>query len=359
MDVFRSTKIASSLPIIGVLLAIAGAYYVSRSQLRSSRPKAPSGLKQPVTEKYKIEARLWQDPFKAVYDHRQAKRTADKKDPCEPTIYQLSEQIDHFIKTDTANATNTLKVFVENVKATMKAAIQLHLLDQRRLHIMLIMVRDGNSAEDYERRLRNRYAVLTALRAHGMSAEDTQHICYFTDVYRREHGLTETVSGIDKIFPDKLEPVFFPYEWFECEELYPVTTKEWADDRPGKVLLIWLPESVFSEKPLTRLSQLIDALGRSRSKSGKIFSYDWSQNMGKNEFIKVDLIGPSYSGTLREMLREIAEIQNGSYQPNHVNNVKSKLKNLGIFSPWSTASPALLVDESFNVDQNTQNSPFI
>lgn len=354
MEAERQTKMASSLPIVGVLLVIAGAYCVSRSQLKSSRPEAPAGLKHPVTEKDKIEARLWQDPFKAVYDHRQAKRSEEKKDPCEPAVYQLSGQIDRLIKEYTASASNAVRGFVENVKAQLKPYVS----NKRLLHIMLIMVRDGSSAEDYERRLRNRYAILTALRACGMSAEDTKHIRYFTVASRQENDLTRGVSRIDEISHDSSELTVFPYEWFEREELYPVTIHEWADDRPERVLLIWLPECVFSKQPLTRLAQLIDALGRRRSNSSKSTSYDWAKNMGKDNIIEIDLIGPSHSGTLRAMLKEVAAIQSSNYEPEDTNtvDVKSKLEDLGIFSPWSTASPALLVDDSFNEDPNAQNS---
>ena len=69
MGAESQTKTASSLPVLGVLLVIAGAYYISQSQLKSSRPKAPAELGQVVTEQGMVKARLWQDPLKVTLDH--------------------------------------------------------------------------------------------------------------------------------------------------------------------------------------------------------------------------------------------------------------------------------------------------
>ena len=62
-------KTASPLPIIAILALLGGAYYASRSQLKSSRPEAPAGLTHAVSEKDKIDARLWQDPLKVACEH--------------------------------------------------------------------------------------------------------------------------------------------------------------------------------------------------------------------------------------------------------------------------------------------------
>ncbi len=66
MDSGGQKKMPSSLPVMAVLTIIGGAFLISRSPLKSSRPEAPAGLREPVADMDKIDARLWQDPLKVA-----------------------------------------------------------------------------------------------------------------------------------------------------------------------------------------------------------------------------------------------------------------------------------------------------
>ncbi|MCP4608369.1 MAG: hypothetical protein GY845_06610 [Planctomycetes bacterium] len=345
-------KTSSPLPIIAILAILGGAYYVSQSQLKSSRPEAPTGLSHAMSEKGKIDARLWQDPLKVACEHEKTfhgtEQTQDKNLEFEISplpskkiyIKQISDYVSDVnqISEDESNATESSKE--HSLKQVTK---RIRLIDETfrkgvntPVHILLTMVRDGISAEDHERRLRNRYAMVTALHSSGLVPEDPMHIQYFRLPWIERNELEEKVQNRYTEIPKIVEesnytsvPLIVPYEWFEQEEVYlsqPANTGE--DDRPKYVLLVWLPESAFSDNPLTRLAQVIEALGND-----------------PNSDSRVDMIGPSRSGTLRTMLSEAGKIDNNKDPVKNSNcvDVKSILDGLTIFSPWSTASPALLV----------------
>lgn len=341
MGAERQTKIASSLPIFAVLAMIGGAYYVSQSPLKSSRPEAPAGLREPVLEMDKIEARLWQDPLKAALDHEEAMqhdegKTQDKSGgrQCASThcVNQISEHINYLIsRTEQSREEKKDK---DNTNVPI-------------VHVLLTIGRDGTFAEDQERRLRNRYAMLTALGASGFAPEDSKHIQYFKlpwlDKKELEEMPDDEVPKIDDV-NSRPRPLVVPFEWCNRTELYPPERK---NECPEHALVIWLGESSFSDRPLTRLAQVIDAI---RHKD--------------NPKVKIDVIGPSRSTTLRAMLKEVDKCKD--YKPGRCGfvDVKSMLDGLTIFSPWSTASPVLLMDDDANCPSksnetaNCENSVF-
>ena len=314
-------KTTSPLSIIAILTVLGGAYYAYQSQLKSSRPEGPGGLTQSVLEKNKIKARLWQDPLKVALDHERAMHFENKD---EDKSYDLRSLAEHSLG---------------QIHARIAPMPQQSLDVNTTVHILLTMVRDGISAEDHERRLRNRYAMLTALHSSGLVPEDSMHIRYFRLPWIERNELEEKIvrygyNHIPKIGEDcncSSEQLIVPYEWFEKEELYLSRISGPDEDpRPENVLLVWLAESAFSHRPLTRLAQVIDAFSPADSNR-----------------VRIDMIGPSDSENLRTMLSEVEEIY---YSNNNANNsnfvdVNRMLEELTIFSPWSTVSPALLVKE--------------
>ena len=348
-------KTSSPLPIIAILAVLGGAYYASRSQLKSSRPEAPAGLTHAVSEKDKIDARLWQDPLKVACEHEKTMHGTEKSktdiniQQIKPTPWLNHERAIHAEEISKCDS-NVRESLPEHSLGHVTGRISFIRKERREgakpsLHILLTMVRDGISAEDHERRLRNRYAMVTALHSSGLVPEDATHIRYFrlpwierneigkksNDKYGRIPKIGQDCNSSSEplIVPYDSEPLIVPYEWFEKEEVYLSRISDTGeDDRPEHVLLVWLPESAFSNQPLIRLAQIIDALC-------------YTPNSG----IRIDMIGPSHSGTLRTMLSEIREIymDEASLADNNCIDVNLMLKDLTIFSPWSTASPALLV----------------
>ena len=301
MDTERQTKISSSLPFFAILALIGGALYVSQRPLESSRPEVPAGPRQPIGEEDKIEARLWQDPLKVALDHKQVMHVGRGYGTCtsEHRVDQVRDRITAHIRPNGQDAI---------------------------VHVLLTMVRSGPFAEDSERRLRNRYAMVTALHSSGFIPDDSEHITYFKLVWPTRNELERRIWQnqdpiIDAVQDKVSEPLILPYEWFE---------RRVDGSRRESVLVVWLSESAFYHRPLIRLAQIIDALSDA-----------------KHDNLKVSLIGPSYSGTLRAMIREIElfhsyKTQGEDFSFAYVNTI---LEGLTIFSPWSTTSPVLLVDD--------------
>jgi hypothetical protein len=352
----------SSLPVIGILLLIAGAFYLSTSPLKSSRPDAPSGLENAVPERDKIDARLWQDPLKVAMDHEisahsgganQAGKEAGKctSEHCVNQVNNRIRDLIKEIKEKRSEDPNSVPVDFNNP----------------RVRVLLTIVRDGTFAEDHERRLRNRYAMLSGLHLSGYVAEDSEHIQYFKVSWPdADHKWKDirSVRKLDETTPDMFEPLIVPFEWFRREKLYPPIGNQDATGREYKydryVVVVWLPEGAFLHRPLTRLALVIDALGHKSDVD-----------------VQFDVIGPSHSGTLRTMIDEIKDVNNlctqsamlkdyGSivvdgdvyikYRSLRFVDVNSMLEGLTIFSPWSTASPALLVRDWPNQNPD-KNSP--
>lgn len=311
MEADRQKTITSSLPIIAILAVISAGLFLSRSPLKSLRPQAPAGLTQPVREEGKIDARLWQDPLKVALEHKKAMHPKGKDGiGASATVCGSAHCVNQI--TDRLN-----KILPE--PDTYR--------DIPIVRILLVIVRDGNFAEDHERRLRNRYALLTALRASGMAPTDTQHIQYFELHNSVTIGPNSDGRRVDN--GSHTGPLIVPFEWFEREALCPVEVNDHGTEH---VLVLWLGESDFSSRPLRRLAQVIDELAHAHRTD-----------------VEVDVIGPSRSTTLRAMLGEIAD----SNEP-ELGQLKTELNRLRIYSPWSTASPALLVEEwpTQNLDGN-------
>ena len=348
-------KTSSPLPIIAILAILGSAYYASQSQLKSSRPEAPTGLTHTVSEKDKIDARLWQDPLKVACEHEKTFHgTEESKDnnyvfkispnpllDHERAIYanEISENESHVSESPPEHSFSQVKdriSFIETRYEDNNTPMDVNTPEDVNtpVHILLTMIRDSISAEDHERRLRNRYAMVTALYSSGLVPENPKHIQYFRLPWIERNELEEKDPNIPKIVeaPDYAsEPLIVPYEWFEQEEVYHANMEE--DDRPKHVLLVWLPESAFSDRPLARLAQVIDALCNNPNDPN---------DPNSRSFVRIDLIGPSRSGTLQTMLSEIAKIEDCN--DSNCVDVNSILGKLTIFSPWSTASPALLVN---------------
>ena len=331
-------RVLGSLPLLVAVAFITGTVFLSRLPLRSSRPVPPTGLKHQLSEREKVDARLWQDPYRTVMDH---------------------ERIMHLGEAEfKANDHRQCPAESHDV-ASLRQRLTALATARQRVHILMVMSRDLPRAEDHERRLRNRYALLMAMRSMGLTPEDAQHVQYFRlnwcthaefddgerqrqPVPRVDEVNTKDVSRGDK------ELLLVPFEWFRRETLYPRSTQ---GEPPQRVLVIWLPESAFAHRPLTRLAQLIHAVG-----GGVEIERRDGRNLISRSCLRshadLCLIGPSLSGTLKGIIDEIPRLDpnEGTYvqkadacgnDPNVV-LVQHTLQDVTIYSPWSTVSPALL-----------------
>jgi hypothetical protein len=327
MGAERQQNIVTSLPILAMLAIIAGAYYISRLPLESSRPESPLGLEHVVPEEDKIDARLWQDPIKVALDHEKAMHREKNPQNRNPRWQCTSNHSVH------EQLVELISRFIGDERKTQNEQGRAD-SDVPAVHVLMIMVRDGNFAEDHERRLRNRYAVLTALYASGLTPEDSKHIQYFRLEWTGKQELEEDICNnrVPKIAPvldEASRTIIVPFECFKRTELDPAAFKP---ECPDYAAVVWLPESAFSHRPLTRLAQVIDAIGHRQSND-----------------VRIDIVGPSYSDTLLEMLKEIVKLcgKDGQSKNDGFNYVHLMLGGLTIFSPWSTASPVLLMREAY------------
>jgi len=291
-------RVFNSLPVLVAVAFIAGGVLLSHLPLESARPKPPEGLEPPSSSVDKVEGRLWQDPFKVAQDHaRTAHGKADGKDrlcTSEHCVNQITSEL------------NSAPWDQGLDRPDKPPAVQ----------IVTVLVRDGDAAEDYERRLRNRYAVLMALNAAGMEPDDTRHIRYFT--LGPKDGWTHTAK-----------PLIVPFEQFGREPLYREAKGPQRERRPEKLIVVWFPETGLGEDPLSGLADLVrHYMGADERGTLKgALTRRWPS-------LIIDVIGPSRSTMLRAMLAELARPK--------ASKIDWRLRHLTIFSPWSTASPVLL-----------------
>ena len=167
------------------------------------------------------------------------------------------------------------------------------------LHALAIMLPGSPYAEDKERRLRTRYAVVSALAENNYVPNDPEHID-FVDFDKtckaalRELRADKLAETEKNLFADKIKIIeektrfchmgaFMPYEWFKHQ-----------DNDNKTILILWLNNSGFSsssaQTPLNMLGFLKQKLDI------------------KNPENHFSIIGPPQSGTLNDMYREITDI---------------------------------------------------
>jgi hypothetical protein len=223
----------------GIFLAMAalGTYLVSSGPLESSRPPSLSDAEYQQINENQIPARLWQDPFRVVHDY-------------------LTKSEDHSM--DQLQSDSALE-------DTILEAVT----NDRQLRVIGVMISTDPYAEVEERRRRRRYAVVSALGEAGYSPRDAKHIN------------VAVLAPEDS--DDGSRKLVVPYEWYQ------------TDDRQGRVLVLWLDESVIGNQPFAHFADLVHTL------FGKIGQTDDSTR----QRIRINIIGPARSSVLRTMANEI------------------------------------------------------
>jgi hypothetical protein len=231
-------------------------------------------------EREEIDCRLWQDPIGAV------RAASGPRDWEKNRLIDVYKEIEESIS---GRDGNTEKV-----------------------QVLLVMVRSGDSAEDYEDRLRSRQAALAALRRCRLRPERDDCIHYFAvDSHTmRDPGGEGRITDLTDS-----RVLIVPYEWFKPDELQPAGRTEVV---PKRVLILWLQDEYFTRNPLRGLRRLT---GRLRP--------GYSTDEAERKRLQIDVIGPTESTTLRKMLEE--EITDEPNDP-----------NIGMYSPMSTAAPDIL-----------------
>jgi hypothetical protein len=241
------------LPNSGVIVAAilaSGTYWFAQEEpLRGSRPELTQAQISEQAGIQQIDARLWQDPIAAVASWRDKRKLTGPRDACASQSSTESkgtdgEVEDHRCRSPLHDETGNAQV----LGVTMSGA---------------------RYPQDSESRLRTRYAVLAGLNRAGFVPVDAQHIDYF--VFRPS---PKTQSAA----------VVVPYEWFRSTDTHV----------RQRVLVFWLDEDSLGRESLSTFEELAEFLNLRGD----------SANPDEERDVKMTILGPEWSGTLRRMARE-------------------------------------------------------
>ena len=279
------SKGGGSIPwvnLTALLMAVAGGISLLLQPLVSSRPQKGSRPVEAIAEQ-DVDARLWQDPLRVAIEDFEKTAGAEK-----------------------ANALKRPEGHLQNLRAEVKKYEAADGADKRLL-ILPVAIPGGPYAENNERRLRFRQAVISGLAASGFTPDDGEHIGYFL-LPQPDRGLY-SYSGT---LPPSLSANVVPFEWFG---------PRYADAKlaqpPGieHVLILWLRDDVPDASWLGTLYELGEAL-------------DW-----KAAAHMIRVIGPGTSTSLKLILKEDA--QAGDHW-------KGRLGGIEIYAPMPTASEEIM-----------------
>jgi len=255
--------------LITVLLLFAGAVLVQQLPLHSSRPTEAAPLLRLFKNPQVVEARLWEDPFGAVARHEPSTKDQKSDTPTTPdggnSFCNPSE--------DHGSAPSTVPT-----------------------DILGVMVFGGDYEERREQRRRMRYAMVSGLLAAGLSPKDQEHIRYvhlpqMSDADARKSSPSNTPNQQTAV---QVEPSYVPFEWFQSRDRW----NESEEPNGRSVLLLWLDEDVYRERPLAKLDIVIGVV---------------KQELLKKYCIRADtsvkIIGPASSGTLAAIFQEARGFQ--------------------------------------------------
>lgn len=378
----KSSLATPGIAIVAILLSL---FAAQESILKSNRPPT---IDSERTVSEDVRSRLWQDPFQAVEEHRKQHRQTQNASinlttPDEISFHysldghgkitfknarndgdgknslilfpELSDQFgyeynhgptrvcyDQGDMGDRKKAYKDSKILahsVEELKCKIKADKKTFLDFNKKLHILAVMVPGGPYAEDKERRLRARYAVISALTDLAYTPQDPEHVEFVEfketcDTVLRELRAAQLTENKDKKELNKLKEkvhlchmgAFMPYEWFKKQ-----------NNDVDKILVLWLDNGGFanSQSPLNTVAFLKKELGI------------------KEHLAHLSIIGPHGSDSLNEMYREISKLSFDINSTNNANNTESprtlhykNLEDSYIYTATATVKEERLYEDS-------------
>jgi hypothetical protein len=274
--------LANPNALLALLTIVGGLWLVSRN-LTSDRPVTPAGGAREFVGDQQFEARLWEDPFRAV--------TTVEHDGPPQGASTVSADL------------NTLVRQIERRNLDPTSPVLL----------LPVMLSGGQYSEDQESRIRSRLAIVSALGESGYMPEDAEHIGALRipwltqdEVEQAKQGaedgslmisrLWEDAPASDKASVPRLLGVEasspsghmeLRYEWYRSRVF---SAGAGHDRQHSHVLVLWLDDSYFEDSPLLRLPLLLEKLT------------DPSCLTEHSAPPTVALIGPRRSSTLRNML---------------------------------------------------------
>lgn len=276
------------LPLAGLLallFAAVSSLIIYQGPIKTSRPIDKEAEKSASVVRDRVQARLWQDPFEAVASHMQKENAPDGKE----------------------HGHHASPGFIEGTQAPPA---------QVRFRLMPVFVDGSPYASGVESRLRDRYALVSALGAAGYLPESGESIRYF------EWKSTETAATL------------VPAEWFvPGPRLSNPDQMETHEAQP--ILVLWLKEQDLGSKPLRTLTSLVSYLKKEMNATPSGYR----------------VLGPRTSGSLSAMLEELESNSAAGYpkpECHAVNQpvVSAVLKDAVFYSSWATAADPVLLGET-------------
>lgn len=270
--------------LVALLIAAVSSFIIYQVPLKTSRPIDKEAEKYVSVKADRVQARLWQDPFEAVSTH-QLKEAASTPQHAAPEHHTFRRLVQASHEPGGQSDVLWLPVFV-----------------------------DGSPyASGVESRLRDRYAVVSALGAAGYLPESGEYIRFFE--WERPHKATVVV----------------PVEWFLLDP------KAGESAKSKQVLVFWLKEQDFSPNPLLTLEDLVTQVNAVLSHTTALYR----------------VLGPRTSGSLGAMLSELKARHSGDQagaQPATSSKTASprpldRLKGLVFYSSWATAADPFLLGD--------------
>jgi len=297
----------SKLALVGVVtlaVALAGVLLV-KEPLRSSRPVGTGlDLKQ-ATGEQSVRARLWEDPVAAVQrGMREVQPPAvgfPKPAPSQAVESSLYQRL-----------------------RPLRLAIADRAKKGEQITVLLVTISGDPYAESVESRIRDRYAVGTALGVACYVPEDEGHLSF----------IEEGTQGVGHALP---------YEWYRLRKTRVCGE---GQDRAQSTLVIWIPDDALSQGFLATLTSLSQAMlcEESKQKSECLLTDDRRKLVRLNptlqQAVTFKLVGPRSSSALRHLLDEAEALYAEPHEgigvwPNTDGTIE-------LYSPWASAMKGLL-----------------
>jgi hypothetical protein len=269
-------------PVVLVVMLLGYGVLKPSVPLETSRPPAASGGLSESTEERAVPARLWQDPLQAVRGVNGDGRTVrpGSSFPGWPS---------GTVSTNAESGTGA--------------------------RVVVNLIRGGDNPEDVERRLRSRYAVLTALGVAGYRPCESERsvlrwFAYDPTEERRRPRVPPFVRT-----SWRSDPLIVPYEWFR-------SSVPWKRN----VLVVWVDEDRIMTAPLWHLRELFrDA--RDDLEFARLSDLTCPiEPVSRIESVEFIVIGPTDTDRLRALCGDTT----------HAGSARSDGPRFTVYSPWAT-----------------------
>jgi hypothetical protein len=294
----------SKIALVGVVtlaVALAGVLLV-KEPLRSSRPIGTGLEVKQATSEQSVRARLWEDPLAAVQrglgDPPSRSLPKSTQGPADSFLFQRLKPL--------------------------RLAIADRAKKDEHITVLLVTISGDPYAEAVESRIRDRYAVGTALGVACYVPEDEGHLSFVEgDAQGAGHAL--------------------PYEWYRLRKTRVCGE---GQDRAEHTLVVWIPDYALSRGFFATLTSFSQALVCQEATQNNecLITDDRHKlvrlNAALQRAVTFKLVGPRSSSALRNLLDEAGVLYAEPHEgvgvwPNQDGTIE-------LYSPWASAMKGLL-----------------